>query len=412
MQSSISIIKKRTALTGYLMLISLFGMMAVDIFLPALPTMAKALSVSDAAIQVIFPAYFVGVACAQLFCGPWSDHYGRKPVLLVALALGVLGSLICGVADTYHAVVFGRFVQGVGAGVAIVLWRAIAFDVLDKEAAYRMIATITPVIVISPAIMPIIGGGILTYVGWRDIFIAIGAVSAFAFLITATALPETCQPTPEHGVIRRILTSYKTFFGSPFFLFSAWALCTVYAAYFLYIVQSPLVFNRMGYTPTLISVLYVPVAASFALGSMAGKKLRARFSAEQILGLGLSMFVIGASGVVVFCLVPALHLTPIFLGAFCVLVMGNGMTLTVGVARLIAGFSGKGGASSATLGLMQSLATILMTSGMALGNAHLSLSDSLATLFGICIVSILLVFVPFVKTACRVTAAFIGEVQE
>jgi MFS transporter, DHA1 family, multidrug resistance protein len=396
-QNTISIAEKRTALTGYLMLISLFGMMAVDIFLPALPTMAQALHVSDAAIQAIFPAYFAGVACAQLFCGPLSDHYGRKPILLVALALGVLGSLICGMTDTYHAVVLGRFVQGLGAGVAIVLWRAIAFDVLDKDAAYRMIATITPVIVISPAIMPIIGGGILAYLGWRNIFIAIGVVSACAFLVTAAVLPETCRPTPEIGVVSRILRSYKTFFGSPFFLFSAWTLSTVYAAYFLYIAQSPLVFDRMGYTPTLISVLYVPVAASFALGSTAGKKLRTRFSTERLLGLGLSMFVIGAAGVVIFCRVPGLHLTPIFLGAFCVLVMGNGVTLTVGVARLIAGFPGREGASSATLGLIQSLATILMTSGMALGNTHLSLSDSLATLFGVCIMSVLLVFVPFMN---------------
>ncbi|APZ43796.1 MFS transporter [Acidihalobacter ferrooxydans] len=194
--------------------------------MPALPTMAQALHVSDAAIQAIFPAYFAGVACAQLFCGPLSDHYGRKPILLVALALGVVGSLICGMAHTYDAVVFGRFVQGLGAGVAIVLWRAIAFDVLDKDAAYRMIATITPVIVISPAIMPIIGGGILAYFGWRNIFIAIAVASACAFLVTAAVLPETCRPTPEIGVVSRILRSYKTFFR--FAIFSFQRMDTVY----------------------------------------------------------------------------------------------------------------------------------------------------------------------------------------
>lgn len=380
--------RDRKGLTAYLILISVLGMTPVDIFLPAVPTIADAFGLPAARIQEMFPAYFIGVAVAQLCCGPLSDQYGRRPVLIGALILMSAGALTCAVAPTFSMMLLGRFIHGVGAGVAIVLWRSIAFDLLDEPAAFRMIATVLPAIVVSPAVAPVLGGCLLVSFGWRSIFGVLAVVSIGALVVTLVTFDESLQRKGRENIFAKVRSSYRTLAVSPLFWRLIWLICTAYSAYFLYIAQSPLLFTALGIPPEVFSLFYIPVAAGFFAGSRLARNLRENRSADYLLVLGTGFFVGGGAIIVLFCVTGAIQTSAILIFGFCVVVIGNGITLAVGSAKIMAEFRSIAGTTSATIGLLQALSTMALTATLSLMNEALGPFWSMATLFGLCIMSI------------------------
>src|SRR5580700_6761223 len=113
------------ALTALLALFTAIGPISIDLYVPALPEVGLALNASDAAVQLTISMFLIGFAGGQLVHGPASDRFGRRPVLMVALAIFCLGALICTVAPSIGILIAARFVQGFGASGAITLARAV-----------------------------------------------------------------------------------------------------------------------------------------------------------------------------------------------------------------------------------------------------------------------------------------------
>ncbi|MEH2558039.1 DHA1 family bicyclomycin/chloramphenicol resistance-like MFS transporter [Bradyrhizobium algeriense] len=380
--------RERSGLTAYLILISVLGMVPIDIFLPAVPAMADAFGLPAARIQEVFPAYFIGVAVAQFCCGPLSDHYGRRPVLVGALILMSVGALIAAVAPTFSMMLLGRFVQGVGCGVAIVLWRSIAFDLLDEPAAFRMIATVLPAIVVSPAIAPVLGGFLLVSFGWRSIFGVLAAISVGALFVTLLTFDESLQHKVREHILAKVRSSYQRLALSPSFWRLIWLVCTAYSAYFLYIAQSPLLFTALGFRPEVFSLFYIPVAAGFFAGSRLARNLRESRSSEYLLILGTCLFAAGGTIIVLFCVARATQTAATLIFGFCLVVIGNGITLAIGSAKIMAEFRSIAGTASATIGLLQALSTMVLTVVLSRMNEASEPFWSMATMFGLCILSI------------------------
>ncbi|NIF98648.1 multidrug effflux MFS transporter [Burkholderia sp. Ax-1720] len=381
----ISLADRPARLTACLALVAFLPMLSSDLFLPALPAIANALAVPVAATQRLFDSYFAGLALSLLVCGPLSDRHGRRRPLLAALALHAATSLAMAGAHDLATLSACRFAQGLASGIPVALWRSIAFDALPLEAATRAISVVVPVMVVSPALAPIVGEWIAALAGWRAIFAALAGVGALAFVLTWGFVPETHRPAPAGGAARQLMSSWLALARSRRFVSFCALACAAYAAYFLYLFQAPLLLLALGYTPRAISYAYLPVTAGFVLGSAVGRRLAPRAGDRAIVTAGTALFAAGAVLLAGWGVAGRPLGAAGLLLAAALLVAANGTLLTIGVARTMARFPTLRGTSSALLGFSQAAVTALMVGRMSRLNEVLPQARSLSIMIGACL---------------------------
>ncbi|WP_186101684.1 Bcr/CflA family efflux MFS transporter [Burkholderia gladioli] len=381
----ISLADRPARLTACLALIAFLPMLSSDLFLPALPAIASALAVPVAATQRLFDSYFAGLALSLLVCGPLSDRHGRRRPLLAALALHAATSLAMAGAHDLATLSACRFAQGLASGIPVALWRSIAFDALPLEAATRAISVVMPVMVVSPALAPIVGEWIAALAGWRAIFAALAGVAALAFVLTWGFVPETHRPAPAGGAARQSMSAWLALARSRRFVSFCALACAAYAAYFLYLFQAPLLLLALGYTPRAIGYAYLPVTAGFVLGSTVGRRLAPRAGDRAIVTAGTALFAAGAVLLAGWGVAGRPLGAAGLLLAAALLVAANGTLLTIGVARTMARFPTLRGTSSALLGFSQAAVTALMVGRMSRLNEVLPQARSLSIMIGACL---------------------------
>jgi DHA1 family bicyclomycin/chloramphenicol resistance-like MFS transporter len=183
-------------LLGILMGLPALG---TDIFVPALPALAQSLGVSVNAGQFALTTYFVGLAGGILFWGPFSDRFGRKPVLLAGLAIMLATSVAASLMESIAGVAAARLLQGVAASSGAVVVRSIVRDLYVHEQAARMLARVTIVFSIIPVASPLLGAQLAGNWGWQSVFWTLAASAAVLFAATALYLGETA-PHPRSSV--------------------------------------------------------------------------------------------------------------------------------------------------------------------------------------------------------------------
>ena len=168
------------------------GPLAIDMYLPALPTIARDLHTSAAAVQVSLAVYFIGIALGQAFYGPLSDRWGRKPALYFGLVVFVASSVGCALAPrASSALIAFRFLQALGGCAPLVVPRAVVRDYFDQRGSVRMLSMLMLVMGLAPILAPLIGGQLLVNFGWRSVFWVLAAYGAFWLVIVAFFLPES-----------------------------------------------------------------------------------------------------------------------------------------------------------------------------------------------------------------------------
>lgn len=273
-------------------LLASVGPFAIDMYLPALPTLAASLNSSIASAQMSLTAFFIAFGLAQLVYGPLADQYGRKPPLYAGLAIYVVASVGCAVAPTMEVLIAFRFLQGLGAAVVMVVPRAIIRDLLTGPAATRLMALIMLVISISPMLAPLAGSGIIHVSGWRMIFLFLAVAAVAGLLLTSFALPETLRddnrvPFNPRSIFRgssQLLRDRKfmllTFIGgfgmASFFVFIA-------SASFVYV-------GQYGLTPTGFSIAFAINALGFFTASQFAGYLGERFGMYRVVGVAVAGF--------------------------------------------------------------------------------------------------------------------------
>jgi DHA1 family bicyclomycin/chloramphenicol resistance-like MFS transporter len=170
---------------GLLIAIAAVSPLGINMYLPSMPGMARALGVDFTTIQLTLSLYLAAMALGQLVIGPLSDRFGRRPVLLIGLMVFVIGSLLCLTAQNVGLLIFGRAVQAVGGTAGITLSRAIVRDLYGRNQVASMIGYVTMGMAVAPMIAPTIGGVLETLFGWRASFAFLmvfgGVVLLFAF---------------------------------------------------------------------------------------------------------------------------------------------------------------------------------------------------------------------------------------
>ncbi|MGO2279916.1 MAG: Bcr/CflA family multidrug efflux MFS transporter [Vibrio casei] len=196
--------------------IGLLTPFAIDMYLPAMPTIAKDLMVNNGAVQGTLTAYTAGFAIGQLLHGPLSDSYGRRPVLMIGIIFFAITSVICAITTSIEALLYMRFAQGFAGAAAAVIVQAIVRDMFNKEDFARAMSFITLVITISPLLAPLIGGNLAVWLGWRSIFAALALVSVIVLIAVILKIPETLSTENKQPLrFRTTIKNYYSLFTNP-----------------------------------------------------------------------------------------------------------------------------------------------------------------------------------------------------
>ncbi len=285
-----------------LILIIAVSEMATAIYAPSLPLVARYFNISESQIQGTMSINLLGLALSGLFYGPFSDSYGRRTSLRLGMVLFLIGSLSSMLASTFDILMVSRFIQGVGAGVAVVVSFAIVQDLFNEKGSAIVLSYMGMAISLSPGLAPILGSYVAHNYGWEMCF---GIVSFAALLIMSLlylVMPETLDrnkrsPFSAKGIV---LAYGKAFRNLPFMKASLlpslmigglWAWMTSTPILFINYLNVPL--QEYGYYGFFAVLMYI-------LGTLLNSRLVRTFSLKALLMTGIwmclasSLFLVGA----------------------------------------------------------------------------------------------------------------------
>ena len=179
------------ALTATLALMTALGPLSVDMYLASMPEIGSVMAASAAQVQLTISIYLLGFAGGQIVYGPFSDRYGRRPVLLIALGLFTAASLACAAAPSIEVLIVARFFQALGGSGSIVIARAIVRDLYSGARAGRELSLMGATMALAPIVAPVIGGMLQAAFGWQASFIALVGCGFGIGAVIWTLLPET-----------------------------------------------------------------------------------------------------------------------------------------------------------------------------------------------------------------------------
>ncbi|MGQ8774706.1 purine nucleoside transporter PunC [Serratia sp. NA_112.1] len=333
----------------YLAGLSMLGYLATDMYLPAFGVMQQDLQISAGAISASLSIFLAGFAFAQLLWGPLSDRLGRKPVLLIGLALFALGCL--GMLWVQNAVQLWslRFIQAIGVCSAAVTWQALVIDRYREGKANRVFATIMPLVALSPALAPLVGAWLLNHMGWRAIFAVLLGITVILLLPTLL-LKENAKSLPS-AENKNALTFWQLL-KSPVFSGSVIIFAACSAGFFAWLTGSPFILGDMGYSPNDIGLSYVPQTLAFLLGGYGCRTALNRINGNTLLPWLLVAYGISMVTLYLVATLTEPTLTTLLL-PFCVMALANGATYPIVVANALTPFPAGTGKAAALQNTLQ-----------------------------------------------------------
>ena len=259
--------------------LSALGPFSIDTYLPSFHEIAATLGASQIEVQQTLSAYLLAFAVMTLWHGAISDRFGRRTIILVALAFFGIASAGCALATRIEHLWFWRAMQGVTAGAGIVISRAIVRDLFDGAAAQRLMSQITMMFALAPAIAPVIGGWLQTLFGWRSVFAFLVLSTMCLWLTCWKLLPETLPPDKRQSLHPAYLgKTYWKVMTSPLFLLACIALSLNFGGFFIYVLSAPVfLMTHLGISETGFLWLFGPAMGGLTLGSW----LSGRFAGKQ-----------------------------------------------------------------------------------------------------------------------------------
>ena len=259
------------------------GPFSIDAYLPAFSGIQESLGATPLEIQQTLSVYLFAFGLMFLFHGALSDSFGRRPVILVALAVYTIASAGAALATDVHMLILWRAVQGLSVGAGMVVGRAMIRDLYGTEDAQRLMSMVTLFFGLAPAVAPVIGGWLFATLGWRSIFWFLTGVGIVLIVIGWIRLPETLPETgrqPFHPVA--LIKGYEEVGIHARFLLLSLAVGFNFNAFFLYIVSAPVFLGEhLHLGPQQYAWLFLPCILGIMLGSQLSGRAAGRYAPTQ-----------------------------------------------------------------------------------------------------------------------------------
>ncbi len=333
-------------------LLSTFGPISLDLYLPALPELADELAASPSAAQLTITACLVGLALGQLVAGPLSDRFGRRRPLLVGLVGYLLTSLACAFAPSVTVLVVLRLLQGLAGAAGLVIARAVARDLYEGRRLVLFFSRLTLISGLAPVVAPVLGGQLSRVMSWRGLFVVLatfGALLLVAGLVQRETLPPERRST---GGLTTTVRGFRVLLHDRFFVGAALAAGLAGASMFAYISGSTFVLQRIhGLSASSFSLAFGLNSIGIMTLSQVGARLSRRRSPARVLAMGLAMNLLGAAALAASVL---LDLGLAFLlPSLFVMVSSLGLVFPTSTALAMADYPQQAGTASSLLGLGQ-----------------------------------------------------------
>ena len=257
--------------------------LANHMFLPAMPVVKADFGIGNELAFATLSVTMMTMAFATVVYGGFADQWGRKRVLLGGLALYTIGAEVCWFAPDIWTLLFGRMIQGAGAGCGIVLARAIARDVYGMERISSVIAKLTAAYVLGPLISPTLGGFLIAWEGWRMLFLVVTAIGLTLIALVYFKLPETHFPAQTRQGARHIVGGVVRNFSELMRVtrFNAYAIMPGFMSgtFFSFATAwSFLAIETLGLTAQQFSLWFLFLPAGFMLGNIMSGQIGNRAS--------------------------------------------------------------------------------------------------------------------------------------
>jgi DHA1 family bicyclomycin/chloramphenicol resistance-like MFS transporter len=353
---------------------------AIDMNLPALPTLTAVFATSPERVQLTLSVFLLGFGAGQLVHGPTSDRFGRRPVLLAGLVLFAVGGYGSALSGSIGQLVACRLVQGLGAAAGPVLTRAMVRDLFSGAPAARLLSYIALVQGLGPLLAPIAGGFLLALVGWQAIFVA-QALAATAILAAVWRwLGESVRARDEAATSAvRLFANYRRFLGSAACLRHAVMIALVFGGLFAYISNSPFVLIQVfGVPREWYGFVFALTALSLMAAAVANGRLVRRFAPAAVLRVGVVLVAAG-SGAMLACAATRTGGIAGVVLPMMVYVLGFGMVMPNATLGALEPHPDMAGVASSLLGGVQ------MAGGACMGYAVNALYDGTALAMAGCV---------------------------
>lgn len=256
----------------------------MQMYLPALPSLAGEFGASASAAQLTFSAFVFTVGPAQLIYGPIADAFGRRRTALLSLSICLAGSVACAFADSMSALIGARVLQAMGSAGGMVVSRAVLSDRYGYDGMAARLSSVVAVIVMVPMIAPLAGGYVTEWFGWRMIFAITALYIAVVTTLAWAKLPETLKRV---GPRESFVAGAASVFRKPVFLALALQSALSLSVFYAFIAIIPYVMeNLLGLPPTAYGQFFMILAGGYLFGTLTSSRVASRAGMLRMVQIG------------------------------------------------------------------------------------------------------------------------------
>lgn len=349
--------KLSRALILMLAAVGALGSLAIHLFVPAMPAVARELSATPATVQLAISLYLFGLGGGQLVAGPVSDAVGRRPVLLAGTAIFVIGSLGAALSPNVVFLLAARLVEACGAAAAMVAARTLISDLSASGEAGANLALLTSAVLLSPTLAPTIGGALVSVAGWRFVFVTLTVIGAVIVGLSLALVPRHAPVAERPG----LASAYARLARNGRFVRFVIGNSLASSALYMFLSGSPfLLIGLWRLSPAQAGLCYLAVAGCGIIGSLSVRKIDRQHNGFRI---GLSAIALGGAIMLALALVgwssPASLILPML-----VVGAGAGIAAPTGIAGAMHAEPGVAGTASSLAGAIQMISSAGITALM------------------------------------------------
>jgi MFS transporter, DHA1 family, multidrug resistance protein len=328
------------------------GALSTNIILPSFPSISAALNVPTRDLGLTLSSFFIAFAIGQLFVGPLSDRYGRRWFVLGGLTVFIIGSAVCGGAESFPMLIVGRIIQALGVCAASVLSRAIARDLFDGEALAKALSLTMVAMAAAPGFSPLLGSALDAQFGWRATFVLVAVLGAVLAVYYALGAGET-HPADRRSAasLSATMLAYRGLLADARFILPALAVSLIIGGLYAFFAAAPaILILGLGLSAWQLGLFFATTVFVVFAGGLLAPHLAHKCGARPIATIGIGLAMLGGGLLLAASAAPTFYG---FAGAIAVFLLGMGLVNPLGTAITLQPFGRQAGLASALLGFLQ-----------------------------------------------------------
>ena len=259
----------------FLGILSAFGPFVTDMYLPTLPSLAEIFHATPSEVQLGLAASMVGLAIGQIFFGPLSDKYGRRPILIVSMILFAVSTVGCIYSPTIKWFNIYRFLQGLGGSGGVVLARSISTDLYKGRDLAKIMGIIGAIVGIAPVTAPVIGGLVSDSVGWQGIFWILFGLGVMLLVMCLVFRESNVAEKRYKGSVGSLLKNFYYLLKIKYYVIYVLLFSFSSGVLFAYVASAAFIIqNHYGFSELAFSLFFAINASGIGIGSALSIKCR------------------------------------------------------------------------------------------------------------------------------------------